>query len=108
MFNVKHKSHESLVWTRNDCRSAIMANPDNPKVDEYLRLMREIDRELDLRERKVVMRRGLSMLPGDPYSLCSCRARCKQRGRTWGKPGSYEFSCFVSACYTLLGLRSQS
>jgi len=73
--NVKFKTDAQLEFIFKDCLEAIQANPDNPKVYQYLKEKTECQNELLRRERLRSTRTALKYYAPIDRLLCNLRTR---------------------------------
>ena len=62
-----HLPHKALVYISEDCFQAIQANPDNPKIYEYLETRQKCLKEIDKRRSINVLRQQRNFYATDKF-----------------------------------------
>lgn len=102
---VKYQTDAHLAWNITDTREAISANPDNPKVDQYLAEMRACQKEQRRRDTLRHMRKELRLIV-DPLVKYGIRVRRHYRRHNTPRRGAYLTACFNYGWTRLHGVPS--
>ena len=91
MKHIRHQTDLELAFTVKDCREAISANPDNPKIFQYLQEKNAAEDEITRRQRTRIFR-GMLRHTHDPLTV-------PIRRRSWVRNSGFERDQFRSGCF---------
>lgn len=90
-----------LEFIVNDCRKAIQANPDNPKILEYILTKTRAQDELDRRARLRSIRKDLHGFMFDPLAIDRPATVYQRQNVTTRNRHSYDKDRHRTACFQL-------